>query len=131
MKAQHIKKYLSRSIVAIFSAALVTSCAYENGYNNAYGSTSPRNHSSNDPTVPLLIGAAAIGAIALAKRHKDKKKHRHYDHHRNHHYNHHRGHYNRRGYGHYNRRTCPQRRYERGYSYHRGYNELSSEPLKM
>jgi len=68
-------QYLTRSIAAIMCITLVTSCAY---HHSSRGHHSSRHHKS-DIATPLIIGAAVIGAVVLAKHHSDRKKELYYD----------------------------------------------------
>ena len=108
MNSLILRKIALRSIIAVISASLITSCAYEGTPYNS-GTTTGRN--GNDSVAPLLVGAAAIGALVLAKRHSDKKRkhndkyHRGYNHDSNYRYN---NGYNR---GYDRNRNCDNRNY--------------------
>lgn len=97
-------KFNLRIISAVICTTLVSSCAYEsypvnhspythgNHYNHGpYGSS----RTVSDPTIPLILGASAIGAIAyFGKKNHDKRNRSHHYNHRSHrshnaHYNHH------------------------------------------
>ncbi len=113
MKIQKIfSKFNLRTISAAICVSLVSSCAYESyPVNSSYGSSgSPYTPYSNapyrsnstvsDPTIPLILGASAIGAIAyFGKKNHDSR-------HRSDHYSH-RNHYNNGSYSnnHYNHRS--------------------------
>lgn len=101
MQAKKLYQYITHSIIALLSVSLISSCAYDNSYGNNYPPNGS-NRNSGGSYAPLLIGAAAIGAIALAKRHNDKQRDRYHDRDRNHHndryHNSNRGHHSRTNY---------------------------------
>lgn len=125
-------KFNLRTISAAICVSLVSSCAYD-AYpvNSSYGGHSPYGGSPygntrtvSDPTIPLILGASAIGAIAYYGKKKHDRRHRsnHYYHrdHRNHgHYNHSR--YRSNGYSTYRNHNVNHNSYRDNHSssYHR------------
>jgi hypothetical protein len=124
MKIRKIfSKFNLRTISAAICISLVSSCAYESypvssSYGSSGNSYTPysngpyRNNSTvSDPTIPLILGATAIGAIAYyGKKNSDRR-------HRSDHYSH-RNHYNS---GRYSNNNHSQHRNR--HSSHRNHNE--------
>ena len=118
MNTKTLKKVGLRSLAAVLCGSMITSCAYEE-YPSNYSSNGSRSYptrsSGGNSAMPLLIGAAAIGAIALASSSRNKHnryRSRHYNRHHNygHNYGHRSSHYSR--YGH-SRSAHSSRHYQR------------------
>ncbi len=136
-------KFNLRTISAAICVSLVSSCAYETYPVSSYHNGSPygtpygtpyeapygNTHTVSDPTIPLILGASAVGALAYySKKNHDDRHHssHHYSHgYRNNHYsNHHvqhnsyRNNHTRSYQPHYNRTNhssnyCPSNHYSR------------------
>jgi len=105
MRIQKIyNKFNLRTISAAICVSLVSSCAYESypmnssygGGGSPYGTPYGNSRTVSDPTVPLILGASAIGAIAYFGKKSHDRRH---SSHRN--YNNYRGYSNNS----YNRRS--------------------------
>lgn len=72
MKDKKFHKFSVRAVVALLCATLVSSCAYESYSPGNYPTS--RNRGTGNPAVPVLIGAAAVGALVLASRSSKRHK---------------------------------------------------------
>ena len=135
MKDKQFHKYSIRAIVALLCAALVSSCAYESYSPGNYPSS---NRGTGSSVAPVLVGAAAVGALVLASRHSSRKNYRRCSHGAYAHqcsrcrhgssyssYSHHRPHYSHRATRHVTHRpsySYNTHRSHRNHSSHRSHN---------